>query len=216
MLRRQKSRARCKPSRVPSRRPSCPAEHKRDHFNFTQTLPCGKRKPWNAGTIPERESSFTATRSVRTMTDDETIHIGQPEAEFRRQMRSGQMKRFVDTLPAFAVDRDMPDRFARLLRQLDRVPPTTAYERIQPAAEKLTDGAPARRRILLSSMPRGAFQSSSVSPCEISVPKTLRHSRMKAARPGQPLAETRLPSTCAPLGATSIYLPPASVTSGSQ
>jgi len=53
------------------------------------------------------------------MTDDETIHTGKPEAEFRRQMRSGQMMRFVNTLPAFSVERDMPDHFAKLLRQLD-------------------------------------------------------------------------------------------------
>jgi hypothetical protein len=62
------------------------------------------------------------------MTDDETIHIGEPEAEFRRQMRSGQMKRYVDTLPAFCVDRNMPDRFARLLRQLDRAAANDRFE----------------------------------------------------------------------------------------
>ena len=39
-----------------------------------------------------------------------------------------------------------------------------------------------------------------ISPCRISVPSTFRHSRMKAASPGQPLADTRLPSTWAPVG----------------
>jgi len=43
-----------------------------------------------------------------------------------------------------------------------------------------------------------------ISPWRISVPSTFRHSRMKAASPGQPLADTRLPSTWAPVGATSM------------
>ena len=40
--------------------------------------------------------------------------------------------------------------------------------------------------------------------CRISVPRTLRHSRMKAARPVQPFAETMVPSTKASFGSTSI------------
>ena len=59
----------------------------------------------------------------------------------------------------------------------------------------------------LSKIPDQAALRSSrirISPWRISVPSTFRHSRMKAARPGQPLADTRLPSTWAPVGATSI------------
>ncbi len=62
---------------------------------------------------------------------DETIHTGKPEAEFRRQMRGGQMMRFINTLPAFSVERDMPDHFAKLLRQLDRAAgkkPSTSHK----------------------------------------------------------------------------------------
>jgi hypothetical protein len=53
------------------------------------------------------------------MTDDETHKTGTFEAEFLRQMRSGQVRRFVNALPAFTVERDMPDDFARLLQELD-------------------------------------------------------------------------------------------------
>ncbi len=40
-------------------------------------------------------------------------------AEMCRQIKSGQMNRFVSSLPGFAVDTQMPDRFAELLAQLD-------------------------------------------------------------------------------------------------
>jgi hypothetical protein len=53
------------------------------------------------------------------MTDDETQMASTFEAEFRRQMRSCQVRRFVNALPAFEVDRDMSDDFVRLLQQLD-------------------------------------------------------------------------------------------------
>jgi hypothetical protein len=53
------------------------------------------------------------------MTDDETQMASTFEAEFRRQMRSGQVRRFVNALPAFEVDRDMSDDLVRLLQQLD-------------------------------------------------------------------------------------------------
>lgn len=54
------------------------------------------------------------------MTDDEKHMGGRMEAEFRRQMRSGQMNRFVGTLPHYAVNQELPDRFVKLLRQIDR------------------------------------------------------------------------------------------------
>lgn len=53
------------------------------------------------------------------MTDDERVTGGRVDAEFRRQMRSGQMSRFVSTLPHYAVNDDLPDRFVKLLRQID-------------------------------------------------------------------------------------------------
>jgi hypothetical protein len=53
------------------------------------------------------------------MTDEETQKAGTFEAEFRRQMRSGQVRRFVNGLAAFSVQRDTPDEFARLLEKLD-------------------------------------------------------------------------------------------------
>ena len=54
------------------------------------------------------------------MTNHETRKPARMEAEFRRQMRSGQMSRFVGTLPVYEVHEDMPDRFAELLQELDR------------------------------------------------------------------------------------------------
>ncbi|MEQ1952051.1 hypothetical protein [Mesorhizobium sp. CN2-181] len=56
------------------------------------------------------------------MTDDEHHKPAKLETEFRRQMRSGQMARFVGTLPLYSVQHDMPDRFSKLLRQIDRLP----------------------------------------------------------------------------------------------
>lgn len=41
-------------------------------------------------------------------------------SEMFRQMKSGQMHRFVSSLPGFAVDTQMPDRFASLLAQMDQ------------------------------------------------------------------------------------------------
>ena len=66
---------------------------------------------------------FAEQQVFEAMTDDEKhMSGGGMEAEFRRQMRSGQMNRFVGTLPHYSVQHDMPDRFAKLLRQLDRLP----------------------------------------------------------------------------------------------
>jgi hypothetical protein len=53
------------------------------------------------------------------MTDEENQMAGTFEAEFRRQMRSGQVRRFVNGLAAFSVERDTPDEFTRLLEKLD-------------------------------------------------------------------------------------------------
>jgi hypothetical protein len=53
------------------------------------------------------------------MTEDETHKAGTFEAEFLRQMRSGQVRRFVNALPGFAVPRESSDRFTRLLQELD-------------------------------------------------------------------------------------------------
>ena len=39
--------------------------------------------------------------------------------EMRRQMTSGQMRRFVRSLPAFQVEQNLPDPFADLLQKLD-------------------------------------------------------------------------------------------------
>ncbi|MDQ6434644.1 hypothetical protein RB623_11365 [Mesorhizobium sp. LHD-90] len=69
------------------------------------------------------------------MTDDEHHKPAKQDSEFRRQMRSGQMARFVDALPLYSVQHEIPDRFARLLRQLDsltdddRPEPGRAYRR---------------------------------------------------------------------------------------
>lgn len=64
---------------------------------------------------------FAEQQVFEAMTDDEKhMSGGGMEAEFRRQMRSGQMNRFVGTLPHYAVNQDMPDRFVKLLHQIDR------------------------------------------------------------------------------------------------
>ena len=65
---------------------------------------------------------FAEQRVSEEMTEDEHHKLTTPEAEFRRQMRSGQMARFVSTLPLYSVEHDMPDRFAKLLRKLDGLP----------------------------------------------------------------------------------------------
>jgi len=49
------------------------------------------------------------------------IRPGDFNLEFRRQLRSPQLHRFVATMPHFAVQQDLPDEFVELLRQLDRV-----------------------------------------------------------------------------------------------
>ncbi|MBS3650162.1 hypothetical protein KEU06_16230 [Pseudaminobacter sp. 19-2017] len=54
------------------------------------------------------------------MTNQETNNPIRLEMEFRRQMRSGQMSRFVGTLPVYTVEPEIPDRFVRLLEELDR------------------------------------------------------------------------------------------------
>jgi hypothetical protein len=75
--------------------------------------------PSFAGTI-RRSSGFFAEQQVfEEMTEDEKHTGGRVDAEFRRQMRSGQMSRFVSTLPHYAVNDDLPDRFVKLLRQID-------------------------------------------------------------------------------------------------
>ena len=63
---------------------------------------------------------FAKQQVFKAMTDDEKHMSGKMEAEFRRQMRSGQMNRFVGTLPHYAVHQELPDRFVKLLRQIDR------------------------------------------------------------------------------------------------
>ena len=52
--------------------------------------------------------------------------------EMRRQMTSGQMRRFVRSLPAFQVENDTPDPFADLLQKLDA---TTSPERRDTASK---------------------------------------------------------------------------------
>jgi hypothetical protein len=42
-------------------------------------------------------------------------------AEFRRQLRGGQLRRFVDTLAPYAVQPELPERLVELLREIDRV-----------------------------------------------------------------------------------------------
>src|SRR5690606_1538393 len=56
----------------------------------------------------------------------------------------------------------------------------------------------------LAVVDQAAFAVCCTWPWLISVPSTLRHSRMNAASPVQPLAETIVPSTKASVGATSI------------
>ncbi|MFI0844792.1 hypothetical protein [Mesorhizobium sp. IMUNJ 23232] len=87
---------------------------------FTQTLPCGKGTRRLAGTIRGAPGFFAKQEVLEAMIDDEKHMGGRMEAEFRRQMRSGQMNRFVGTLPHYAVDRELPDRFVKLLRQIDK------------------------------------------------------------------------------------------------
>ena len=64
---------------------------------------------------------FAEQQVFEAMTDDEKHVSGGMEPEFRRQMRSGQMNRFVGTLPHYAVHQELPDRFVKLLRQIDRL-----------------------------------------------------------------------------------------------
>jgi hypothetical protein len=59
-------------------------------------------------------------RVTATMTDQEIHNPIRLDMEFRRQMRSGQMSRFVGTLPVYSVEPEIPDRFTRLLNELDR------------------------------------------------------------------------------------------------
>jgi hypothetical protein len=48
---------------------------------------------------------------------------GDYEAQMRRQMGSTQMKRFLNSLPQFSVDEDLPTHMQDLLRRLDRPKP---------------------------------------------------------------------------------------------
>ncbi len=41
-------------------------------------------------------------------------------AEFRRQLRSGPLRRFVGTLAPYAVQPELPERLLELLREIDR------------------------------------------------------------------------------------------------
>jgi hypothetical protein len=41
-------------------------------------------------------------------------------AEFRRQLRSGPLRRFVSTLAPYAVQPELPERLLELLREIDR------------------------------------------------------------------------------------------------
>lgn len=41
--------------------------------------------------------------------------------EFRRQMRSAQIRRIVSALPVYNVEPELPERFVKLLRKLDRI-----------------------------------------------------------------------------------------------
>jgi hypothetical protein len=53
------------------------------------------------------------------MTKEQQPMSGHFAFEMRRQMTSGQMRRFVRSLPAFQVEPDLPDPFADLLNKLD-------------------------------------------------------------------------------------------------
>jgi hypothetical protein len=74
-----------------------------------------------AGTNRATQGFFAEQQVFEAMIDDEKHMSGRMEAEFRRQMRSGQMNRFVGTLPHYAVNEEMPDRFVKLLRQIDQL-----------------------------------------------------------------------------------------------
>ena len=63
---------------------------------------------------------FAEQQVFEEMTNDEKQMSGRMETEFHRQMRSGQMNRFVGTLPPYTVHHELPDRFVKLLRQIDR------------------------------------------------------------------------------------------------
>lgn len=43
------------------------------------------------------------------------------QAHLRRQLRSEQMVRFVNALPGFRVEADLPEPIGRLLRELDKM-----------------------------------------------------------------------------------------------
>jgi hypothetical protein len=60
---------------------------------------------------------------------------GDVKSEFRRQMRSAQLRRFVGTLPTYAVDPELPERFVKLLHQLDRAVEEADAGRPTPAAQ---------------------------------------------------------------------------------
>lgn len=53
------------------------------------------------------------------MIEEEHKVSGHFISEMRRQMTSGQMRRFVGSLPAFQVEADLPDPFADLLEKID-------------------------------------------------------------------------------------------------
>lgn len=55
------------------------------------------------------------------MTGNSDTTSTNPDVEFRRQLRSGQLRRFIGTLPSYSVQPDLPERFVKLLRKLDRV-----------------------------------------------------------------------------------------------
>ncbi len=58
------------------------------------------------------------TKEDQTKKEEQTMS-GHFMFEMRRQMTSGQMRRFVRSLPAFQVERDASDPFADLLEKLD-------------------------------------------------------------------------------------------------
>jgi hypothetical protein len=57
------------------------------------------------------------------MTEINQIQSSTLSAEIRRQMKSGQMKRFIDTLPLFSVDPTTPEIFDKILQRLEKTCP---------------------------------------------------------------------------------------------
>ena len=86
---------------------------------FTQYSPCTQlmAASRNHSGLPE----FPSRR--RKIEDMERSHTnpGDPGMEFQRQLRSHQLRRFVGTMPHFAVQTELPSRFVELLRELERV-----------------------------------------------------------------------------------------------